>query len=272
MSTTYENNNIDERNEEMEQYLLQTLCVIKEKYASYMAQVDEIDKKMEDAMGSYVDNLVADNRVLPALNLFRAYRLASKCERKEMRLFRAIKEELVQTGLYREDEIALDINEVLDGTGKARVLIGPIDYRAYYKAEMLANLEVVFSDASLTSLLHPSALKRLRYVMGNLRVGYLTSPLHLRATGGDVDLKKLNDPKMLPDYKITLGDVYVSHYSPDLALEEIGGDLHIMDDDSFDASSASKITSLGGSIYLPKVSDEKIKLASFQKTYKIDNR
>ncbi len=254
----------DNLKRQVDQYFLETLCEIKEKYAPAMERIGRIDEKLEEAMESYIDGICDDKRILPVVQLMNAYRLAMKIERKEMRYFQAIKDELVSRNLYEPDEIALDINELLASKGNVRVLIGPIDYRAYYHSDMLSNLELVWSSVSLTALLHPSNLKNLRYVMGDFRVGHLTEPLHVEVTGGWSDLKKLNDPKMLPDYRLALGDVYVSH-SSSLMLEEILGDLHITDDDQFEGL-PTKLNRLDGQLYLPKVSEGAIDYKSFQKT------
>ena len=111
-----------------------------------------------------------------------------------------IKKELIRQRIYRNDEIAIDINELTDMQGRAKVLLGSIDYRANIKKSYLNNLELIWGDACFLALDDAKYIKNLEVVLGKLQVRDLNCPLALKITGKEADFSRITDKKMLPKY------------------------------------------------------------------------
>lgn len=102
----------------------------------------------------------------------------------ESLMHRKVKKELINLGLYQENEIALDINEFLAMEGTAKAIMSSIDYRANIPKDYLKNLELVWSDASFFALDDASYISNLRYVIGSLSVRSIDMAADVEYVGG----------------------------------------------------------------------------------------
>lgn len=177
---------------------------------------------------------------------------------KEVLMLKKIKKELVIMGLYKEDEIVLDINELLAMKGKAKVLMGSIDYRANIPREYLTSLELIWSDASFIALNElrkedqginiSKYIKNLKVVMGDLIFNDLTCPIGLMATGGVTNLTYIKDVSKLHQYTTSFGDIKVTGANYPKSMDYVGGDILVEGDEVIQPSDFMSINHLEGDI------------------------
>ena len=229
----------------MNKYVLHTLCEIKEKYEPVKSKNEEILAKAYE----YVEkSLESDKHSMR--NWLYAFSLAARSCARETVMYRRIKKELVSIGLYKDDEIAVELNDFLTMGKKAKAIIGPIDYRANIKKEDLENVELIWSDASFLALDDAKHLKSLKCVMGNLVVRDLNVPIPLEVTGGTADLSFVTNLTMLPNYKVALGDVVLDHYSKELPLTDVLGSINIVgQNNEFEPEDFANLTTIENGVY-----------------------
>lgn len=126
---------------------------------------------------------------------------------KEIQMLMRVKHALVKSGLYKEEEIALDINEFLEKKGHAKVMLDSIDYRANINKGYLRNLELVWGNACFLALDTPESIKNLKYVVGDVQLRELTGPVGLEMTCGKTYIESLDSLEYIPSDYEAIGGV-----------------------------------------------------------------
>lgn len=178
----------------------------------------------------------------------------------EYMMYRKIKKELISRGLYTEEEIAMNIDELNAANGRTKVFLGDLDYRANINKNALTNLEVVFGNASFLALNREHSteenisryIKNLNVVMGDLSLNDLTCPIDLVAVFGSANLVNVEDMSNLPNLVLVKEDLKLNGLLYPSSLSEVGNDVIVEGEVDTDEHAFDGIESFSGYVTFKK--------------------